>query len=73
MMIVYKTKVMEALKEAGFSAYRLRKEKIMGEAMMQKIRDGELPSWDAFDKICGLLNCQPSDIIEYVKEAGAEQ
>lgn len=66
-MIVYKIDVLEALKNAGYSSYRLRKEKIMGEAMMQKIRSGELMSWEALSKVCGLLDCQPGDLIEYKK------
>lgn len=67
-MIVYKIDVLETLKEAGYSSYRLRKEKIMGESMMQKIRSGELMSWEALSRVCDLLNCQPGDILEYIKE-----
>ena len=40
-MIRYRFDILEALKEAGYSTYRLRKEKIMGEALIQKIRHGE--------------------------------
>ena len=64
-MIVYKIDVLAALKNAGYSSYRLRKEKIMGEASMQKIREGGLMSWENLSRICELLNCQPGDILEY--------
>lgn len=47
---------------------RLRKDKIMGEAMIQKIRTNQLPSWTTLETICELLNCQPADLIEYSKE-----
>jgi putative transcriptional regulator len=67
-MIVYKVDVLEMLKNTGYSSYRLRKEKIMGESMMQKIRNGELMSWEALSRVCDLLNCQPGDILEYKKE-----
>ena len=67
-MIVYKINVLEELKKVGYSSYRLRKEKIIGEAMLQKIRSGELPSWETLNRFCSLLDCQPSDLIEYVKE-----
>ena len=40
----------------------------MGEAMLQKIRNGEMVSWSVFEKLCDLLECQPADLIEYVKE-----
>ena len=64
-MIVYKIDVLAALKSAGYSSYRLRKEKIMGETTMQKIRKGGLTSWENLSRICELLNCQPVDLLEY--------
>ena len=67
-MIVYKVDVLEMLKNAGYSSYRLRKEKIIGESMMQKIRSGELMSWETLSRVCDLLNCQPGDIWEFIKE-----
>ena len=36
MPIKYKIEIMKALKDAGYSTYRLRKEKILGEATLQK-------------------------------------
>lgn len=66
-MLAYKINALEALKAAGYSSYRLRKERIIGEAMLQKIRDGVLPSWDTLDKICTILKCQPGDIIQYLE------
>ena len=68
MAIVYKIDVLKALKEAGYNTSRLRKDKIMGEAMIQKIRDNQLVSWATLDTICSLLNCNVGDIVEHVKE-----
>lgn len=56
-MITYKIDVMAALKEAGYSAYRLRREKILGEFTMQKIRDGEPITLLVLGKICDILDC----------------
>ena len=67
-MLKYKIDVLTALKEKGYNTNKIRKEKIMGEAMLQKIRNGEMVSWSVFEKLCDLLNCQPADLIEYVKE-----
>ena len=64
----YKVDVMAVLKEAGYNTNRIRKEKIMGEAMLQKIRDGQMVSWAALEKLCSLLDCQPGDLIEFVRE-----
>jgi len=67
MPIIYKIDVISALKEAGFSTYRIRKEKLMGEATLQRLRSGEPVSWENIATLCQLLNCQPGDIMEYVE------
>ncbi len=61
----YKIDVVSALKDAGYTTYRLRNEKLIGEATMTKLRKGELVSWNNIDTICGLLNCQPGDLVEH--------
>lgn len=67
-MIRYKIDVLEALKNIGYSSYRLRQEKIIGESTLQKIRKGELMSWETLSRVCSLLDCQPGDILEYIKK-----
>ena len=67
MAIVYKIDVLKALKEAGYNTSRLRKDKIMGEATIQKIRENQLASWATIDTICTLLNCDVGDIVEHKK------
>lgn len=69
-MIRYKLNVLEALKDRGFSSYRLRKEKLIGELTIQQLRKGELVSWKTLDTICSLLKCQPGDLLEHEKKAG---
>ena len=67
MPMQYKVDVLAMLKEAGYNTNKIRQEKIMGEAMLQKIRSGQRPSWGTLEVICSLLDCQPADLIEYVK------
>ena len=67
-MLKYKIDVLATLKEKGYNTNKIRTEKIMGEAMLQKIRNGEMVSWSVFEKLCDLLDCQPADLIEYIKE-----
>ena len=67
-MIKYKIDVLQALKNAGFTTYRLRKDKILGEATIQKLRNFELVSWENINTICRLLSCQPGDILKYAKD-----
>ena len=66
-MLKYKIDILEKLKENGYSTYKLRKDKIIGEAQIQKIRNGDIASKETLNTIYELLNCQPGDILEYVK------
>lgn len=68
MPIKYKINVLAALKSAGYSTYKLRKEKIFNETVMQKFRDNELVTSENLALVCELLGCQPGDILEYVPE-----
>ena len=65
MPIRYKVNIMEKLKEAGYSSYRIRNEKMIGERALQQIRQGDLVSWAVMCKLCELLQCQPGDLVEY--------
>lgn len=56
---------LRALKETGYFACRIRKEKLKGEATLHKLRKGEPISWDVTAMLCHLLHCQPGDLIEY--------
>nr|DAZ51469.1 MAG TPA: Cro/C1-type HTH DNA-binding domain protein [Caudoviricetes sp.] len=67
-MIKYKIDILEELKNKGYSSYRLRKNKIFGEATIQKIRNKDQINFDNLNKICELLECQPGDLIIYVKD-----
>lgn len=72
MPIIYKINVLQALKEAGYNTNRLRKDKLLGEATIQKLRNGELVSYKNIETICHLLGCQPGDIMEYVEDKAEE-
>lgn len=68
-MIQYRIDILAALKEKGYSTYRLRKEKIFGERVVQQLREREPFSWEVMSRLCLLLNCQPGDLLVSVKEA----
>ena len=69
MAIRYKIDIMESLKERGYSSYRLRKEKLFGEATLQMYRRGEfVSSKDNLSVLCRLLDAQPGDLIEYLPD-----
>lgn len=68
MPIVYKIDVLEALKAKGYSSYKLRQGKLIGQRQLQQIRDGEIVSHLVLDTLCTLLDCQPGDLLEHVRE-----
>lgn len=68
MSLQYKMDVLGALKAKGYSSYKLREEKIIGERQLQQIRQGVIVSPACLDKLCGLLGCQPGDLIEYKED-----
>lgn len=65
MPIYYKIDVLAALKEKGYSTYKLRQEKIFGERVIQQIREKEVVNINNLAILCRLLECQPADIIGY--------
>ncbi len=73
MSIEYKIDVLKALKEAGYSSSKLRKDKIIGEATIQRLRHKQSVSFEVLSKICDLLNCNIEDILIYVKDDTLEK
>ena len=67
-MLQYKVDILKKLKEMDYTSYRLRKDKLIGESQIQKIRKGEIASKETLNTICKLLQCQPGDILEYVED-----
>ena len=68
MPIVYKIDILAALKEKGYNTNRLRKEKLLAEGVIQSLRENKYIALQNISKICELLDCQPGDLMEYVKE-----
>ena len=65
MPISYKVDILTALKDHGFTTYKIRKEKLLAESTVQALRRGELISLDNIARICSMLQCQPGDILGY--------
>ena len=68
MPINYKIDVLAALKDKGYSSARLRREKLLGEATIQRLRHNQSVSYDVLAKLCEWLECDIGDILEYEKE-----
>ena len=62
-MFYYKKDILDEMKKKGWSTGAIREHKLLGESYLQKIREGQMISWAALDKICSVLDCQPGDLI----------
>ena len=60
--------VLDMLKRCGFSSYELRKQKIFGQAAIDKLRKGGLPLWNQLNFICQITSYPIGEIIEYVPD-----
>ena len=60
--------ILDMLSSCGFTSYYLRKEHIIGQSELQRIRQGGLPSWRTLDFVCKTLCYQPGELIEYVDD-----
>lgn len=69
-MIYFKCNILFALKNKGYTSYKLLNKKILPAGTITKIRNNEAEklSLATIDKICALLGCQPGDILEYVPD-----
>ena len=66
-MIVYGN-IIERLAAAGYSSYRIQKEKLLSSSTMDRIRNNAPVNTETIDTICQLCDCQPGDLLRYVPE-----
>jgi DNA-binding Xre family transcriptional regulator len=62
-MIVYR-EIFERLKKAGYSTYRSKTDPKIGQATLQRIREGKPVSLKTIDIICQIAKCRIEDIVE---------
>lgn len=68
MPISYK-RLFNLLEKNGWTTYRIRKEKLMGQGTLTALKNGTggLDS-KTIAKLCKVLNCQPGDLMEYIPD-----
>lgn len=64
----YKVDILAALKEKGYNTNKIRTEGLLSQSTLQKFRNKQGVSWENLETLCALLDCQPADLIEYVKD-----
>lgn len=66
-MWVYKN-VVEKLRDAGYSTYKIKETNVLAQGTIQSLRDGKSLSIKTLDRICQLLHCKLEDIVEIVPD-----
>ena len=61
----YKYNMLDRLKEAGFTTYKIRAEHLLSESTVQKLRAGQGVGWENIETLCKLLGLQPGDFLEF--------
>lgn len=72
MPVKYRIDVLAALKDAGYTTYKMRQEKLLGESVLQQLRKGELVSWANISRLCSMLEMQPGDLLKYIPDTEEE-
>ena len=63
--MVFKINVLQALKDKGYSTYRIKNDKLLSQSTLQKLREGKPVSWENIETFCRLLEIQPGELLEY--------
>ena len=68
-MIKFKIDILQMLKENGYNKNYLRKNKLLSESTIQKIRNGDTSlTLKNLDVICSMLEMQPGDVVEFIEK-----
>lgn len=72
MPIVY-DKLFQLLKDNGYTTYKIRQEKLIGQGTLTALKNGTGGlDHKTLARLCEKLDCQPGDIMEYVKDPDAQ-
>ncbi|MBQ9158947.1 MAG: helix-turn-helix transcriptional regulator [Erysipelotrichaceae bacterium] len=69
-MVKY-TKLLNKLDELGYTSYKIRQEKLMGQKTYMDLKKGEKGfdlNLKTLDRIAKTLNCDPWDLVEFVDD-----
>lgn len=63
-------KLFSLLKEKGITSYDIRQENIVSQASLSKMKNG-IGNIDTrtLERLCSRLDCQPGDIMEFVRDS----
>lgn len=62
-------KLFSLLKERGITTYKIRKDNLISQAALTKMKSGEGNiDTRTLERLCSFLKCQPGDIMEFVDD-----
>lgn len=62
-------KLFQLLKERGITTYKIRKDNLISQAALTKMKSGEGNiDTRTLERLCSFLKCQPGDIMEFVED-----
>ena len=63
-------KLFDLLKEKGYTTYKIRQTKLIGQGTLTDLKNGT-GGLDAktLGRLCKVLECQPGDLMEYVPDS----
>ena len=61
-------KLFRLMREKELTTYKIRKDRIIGQATLQSLKNDEPVSTETIAILCKALGCQPGDIMEYVDD-----
>ena len=73
-MTISYQKLFNLLKEKGYTTYRIRKEKLIGQGTLTALKNGSggIDS-KTLNRLCRVLECQPGDLMEYIEDEPVEE
>lgn len=63
-MYYYKIDVVQAMADKGYNSYRLKKDNLMSQGTLTKLKNKENVTIKTLNDVCCILRCDISDIIE---------
>lgn len=66
-MLVYKD-ILKQLADKGYTAYRIQREGPISNGTLMQIRAGKPITTTTIEALCTMLDCQPNDLMEHIKE-----
>lgn len=66
-MIIYKDMI-KKMSDAGYNVSRIRREKLLGQTTLSRIRNGDSITMESLDSICKMTGLPVQELIEYVPD-----